>query len=81
MLIAMSVLAIASDNVRYTTIRYNVRIAVFTCSFIAIIGYHLYPKLDKKFLHFVPAIKKKLKSLKKDTSEDRSCLIKLLFMR
>ena len=76
MLTAMVALAIASDNVRYTTIWYNVSIAVFTCSFIAIIGYHLYLKLDKKFPHFVSAIKKKLKSLKKDTSEDRSRLIK-----
>ena len=76
MLTAMSVLAIASDSVRYTTIWYNVSIGVFTCSFIAIIGYHLYLKLDKRFPHFVSAIKKKLKSLKKDTSEDRSRLIR-----
>ena len=76
MLTAMVALAIASDSVIYTTIWYNVSIAVFTCSFIAIIGYHLYLKLDKKFPHFVSAIKKKLKSLKKDTSEDRSRLIK-----
>ena len=76
MLTAMVALAIASDSVRYTTIWYNVSIGVFTCSFIAIIGYHLYLKLDKRFPHFVPAIKEKLKSLKKDTSEDRSRLIR-----
>ena len=76
MLTAMVALAIASDSVRYTTIWYNVSIGVFTCSFIAIIGYHLYLKLDKRFPRFVSAIKKKLKSLKKDTSEDRSRLIR-----
>ena len=76
MLTAMVALAIASDSVRYTTIWYNVSIGVFTCSFIAIIGYHLYLKLNKKFPRFVSAIKKKLKSLKKDTSEDRSRLIR-----
>ena len=76
MLIAMVTLAMASDSVRYTTIWYNVSIGVFTCSFIAIIGYHLYLKLDKRFPRFVCAIKKKLKSLKKDTSEDRSRLIR-----
>ena len=76
MLTAMSVLAIASDSVRYTTIWYNVSIGVFTCSFIAIIGYHLYVKLDKRFPHVVSAVKKKFKSLKKDTSEDRSRLIR-----
>ena len=76
MLTAMVALAIASDSVRYTTIWYNVSIGVFTCSFIAIIGYHLYLKLDKKFPHFVSAIKMKLKPLKKDTSEDRSHLIR-----
>ena len=77
MLTAMVALAIASDSVRYTTIWYNVSIGVFTCSFIAIIGYHLYLKLDKRFPHFISAIKKKLKSLKKDTSEeDRSRLIR-----
>ena len=76
MLTAMVALAMASDSVRYTTIWYNVSIGVFTCSFIAIIGYHLYLKLDKKFPRFVSAIKKKLKSLKKDTSEDRSRLIR-----
>ena len=76
MLTAMVALAMASDSVRYTTIWYNVSIGVFTCSFIAIIGYHLYLKLDKRFPHFVSAIKKKLKSLKKDTSEDRSRLIR-----
>ena len=78
MLTAMSVLAMASDSVRYTTIWYNVSIGVFTCSFIAIIGYHLYLKLDKRFPRFVSAIKEKLKSLKKDTSEDRSRLIRTL---
>ena len=78
MLTAMSVLAIASHSVRYTTIWYNVSIGVFICSFIAIIGYHLYLKLDKRFPRFVSAIKKKLKSLKKDTSEDRSHLIRTL---
>ena len=76
MLTAMSVLTIASDSVRYTTIWYNVSIGVFTCSFIAIIGYHLYLKLDKRFPRIVSAIKEKVKSLKKDTSEDRSHLIK-----
>ena len=76
MLTAMSVLGMASDCVRYTTIWYNVSIGVFTCSFIAIIGYHLYLKLDKRFPCFVSAIKEKLKSLKKDTSEDRSRLIR-----
>ena len=76
MLTAMVALAIASDSVRYTTIWYNISIGVFTCTFIAIIGYHLYLKLDKRFPHFVSAIKKKLKSLKKDTSEDRSYLIR-----
>ena len=76
MLTAMSVLGMASDCVRYTTIWYNVSIGVFTCSFIAIIGYHLYLKLDKRFPRFVSAIKDKLKSLKKDTSEDRSRLIR-----
>ena len=76
MLIAMVTLAIASDSVGYTTIWYNVSIGVFTCSFIAIIGYHLYLKLDKRFPCFVSTIKKKLKSLKKDTSEDRSRLIR-----
>ena len=76
MLTAMLALAIASDSVRYTKIWYNVSIGVFTCSFIAIIGYHLYLKLDKRFPRFVCAIKKKLKSLKKDTSEDRSRLIR-----
>ena len=76
MLTAMVALAIASDSVRYTTIWYNVSIGVFTCSFIAIIGYHLYLKLDKRFPCFVSAIKEKLKSLKKDTSEDRSRLVR-----
>ena len=76
MLTAMVALAIASDSVRYTTIWYNVSIGVFTCSFIAIIGYHLYLKLDKRFPRFVYAVKKELKSLKKDTSEDRSRLIR-----
>ena len=76
MLTAMVALAIASDSVRYTTIWYNISIGVFTCSFIAIIGYHLYLKIDKRFPHFVSAIKEKLKSLKKDTSEDRSRLIR-----
>ena len=76
MLTAMVALAIASDSVGYTTIWYNVSIGVFTCSFIAIIGYHLYLKLNKRFPHFVSAIKKKLKSLKKDTSENQSCLIR-----
>ena len=76
MLTAMVALSMASDSVRYTTIWYNVSIGVFTCSFIAIIGYHLYLKLDKIFPRFVSAIKKKLKSLKKDTSEDRSRLIR-----
>ena len=75
MLSAMVVLAMASDSVRYTTIWYNVSIGVFTCSFIAIIGYHLYLKLDKRFPHFVSAIKKKFKSLKKGTS-DQSRLIR-----
>ena len=78
LLTAMVALAIASDSVRYTTIWYNVSIGVFTCSFIAIIGYHLYLKLDKRFPCFLSAIKKKLKSLKKDTSEDRSRLIRTL---
>ena len=76
MLTAMVALAIASDSMRYTTIWYNVSIGVFTCSFIAIIGYHLYLKLDKRFPHFVSAIKMKLKSLKKDTSEDSKHLIR-----
>ena len=76
MLTAMVALAIAFDSVRYTIIWYNVSIGVFTCSFIAIIGYHLYLKLDKRFPRFVSAIKEKLKSLKKDTSEDRSRLIR-----
>ena len=76
MLTAMVTLSMASDSVRYTTIWYNVSIGAFTCSFIAIIGYHLYLKLDKRFPHFVSAIKKKLKPLKKDTSEDRSRLIR-----
>ena len=68
MLTAMVALAVASDSVRYTTIWYNVSIGVFTCSFIAVIGYHLYLKLDKRFPHFVSAIKKKFKSFKKGTS-------------
>ena len=76
MLTVMSVLAVASDSVRYTTIWYNVSIGVFTCSFIAIIGYHLFLKLNKRFPQFVCAVKEKLKSLKKDTSEDQSCLIR-----
>ena len=76
MLTAMVALAIASDSVRYTTLWYNVSIGVFTCSFMAIFEYHLYLKLDKRFPHFVSAIKEKLKSLKKDTSEDRSRLIR-----
>ena len=76
MLTAMVALSMASDSVRYTTIWYNVSIGVFTCSFIAIIGYHLYLKLDKRFPCFVSAIKEKLKSLKKDKSEDRSRLIR-----
>ena len=76
MLTAMVALSMASDSVRYTIIWYNVSTGVFTCSFIAIIGYHLYLKLDKRFPHFVSAIKEKLKSLKKDTSEDRSRLIR-----
>ena len=75
-LTAMVALSMASDSVRYTTIWYNVSIGVFTCSFIAIIGYHLYLKLDKRFPRFVSAIKEKLKSLKKYTSEDRSRLIR-----
>ena len=78
MLTAIIALAMASDSVRYTTIWYNVSIGVFTCSFIAIIGYHLYLKLDKRFPRFVSAIKKKFKSFKKDTSEDRSRLIRTL---
>ena len=69
----MVVLAMASDSVRYTTIWYNVSIGVFTCSFIAVIGYHLYLKLNKRFPHFVSAIK--FKSLKKGTS-DQSRLIR-----
>ena len=73
MLSAMVVLAMASDSVRYTTIWYNVSIGVFTCSFIAVIGYHLYLKLNKRFPHFVSAIK--FKSLKKGTS-DQSRLIR-----
>ena len=77
MLSAMVGLAMASDSVRYTTIWYNVSIGVFTCSFIAIIGYHFYLKLNKKFPQFVLAIKMKLKTLKKDTSKDRSCLIRI----
>ena len=76
MLTAMVALAMASDSVRYTTIWYNVSIGVFICSFIAIIVYHLYLKLDKRFPHFVSAIKEKLKSLKRDTSEDRLRLIR-----
>ena len=76
MLTAMVALAIASDSVRYTTIWYNVSIGVFTCSFIAIIGYHLYLKLDKRFPHLVSAIKEKLKSLKKDTSEEQTYFIR-----
>ena len=76
MLTAMIALAMASDSVRYTTIWYNVSIGVFICSFIAIIVYHLYLKLDKRFPHFVSAIKGKLKSLKRDTSEDRSRLVR-----
>ena len=76
MLTAMVALSMASDSVRYTTLWYNVSIGVFTCSFIAIIGYHLYLKLDKRFPCFISAIKEKLKSLKKDTSEDRSRLIR-----
>ena len=78
MLTAMSVLAIASDSVIYTTIWYNVSTGVFTCSFIAIIGYHLYMKLDKMFPRFVSGIKGKLKLLKKDTSEEQSRLIRTL---
>ena len=56
----MVALAMASDNVRYTTIIwYNVSIGIFTCtcSFIAIMCYHLGLKVDKKFPHFLPAIK------------------------
>ena len=73
MLTAMVALAIASDSVRYTTIWYNVSISVFTCSFMAIIGYHLYLKIDKRFPHFASTIKKKLK---RGTSEDQSRLIR-----
>ena len=76
MLTAMVALAMASDGVRYTTIWYNVSIGVFTCSFIAVIGYHLYLKLNKRFPHFVSAIKEKLKSLKRNTSKDQSRLIR-----
>ena len=75
MLTAMVALAMASDNVKYTAIWYNVSIGIFTCSFIAIIGYHLYLKLDKRFPHVVYDIKEKLKLLKKDTSKDRSRLL------
>ena len=64
MLTAMVALAIASDSVRYTTIWYNVSIGVFTCSFIAIIGYHLYLKLDKRFPRFVSAYKKEIQVIK-----------------
>ena len=77
MLTAMVALAMASDSVRYTTIWYNVSIGVFTCIFIAIIGYHLYLKLDKRFPHFVSAIQEKIKLLiRKATPEDRSRLIR-----
>ena len=76
MLTVMVALAMASDSVRYTTIWYNVNISVFTCSFTAIIGYHLYLRLDKKFPHFVSAIKNKFKSIKKHKPEDRSRLIR-----
>ena len=69
----MVALSMASDSVRYTTIWYNVSIGVFTCSFIAIIGYHLYLSLIP---HFVSAIKEKIKLLKKNTSEDLSRLIR-----
>ena len=76
MLTAMVALAIASGSVIYTTIWYNVSIGLFTCSFIAIIGYHLYLKIDKNFPHVLFGIKKKIKWLKKNTSEDQSRLIR-----
>ena len=76
MLTIMVALSMASGSVIYTKIWYNVSIGVFTCSFIAIIGYHLYLKIDKNFPPILSGIKEKIKSLKKNTSEDRSRLIK-----
>ena len=76
MLTIMLALSMASGSVIYTKIWYNVSIGVFTCSFIAIIGYHLYLKIDKNFPHILSGIKEKIKSLKKNTSEDQSRLIR-----
>ena len=76
MLTAMVALAIASDSVIYTTIWYNVSIGAFTCSFIAIVGYHLCLKIYKNFPHVLSGIKEKMNSLKKETKEDRSRLIR-----
>ena len=76
MLNGMVALAMASDNVRYTTTWYNISIGIFTCSFIAIMCYHLGLKVDRKFPHFLPALKNKLNSLQKATSEDRTRLIR-----
>ena len=76
MLTIMLALSMASGSVIYTKIWYNVSIGIFTCSFIAIIGYHLYLKIDKNFPHILSGIKEKIKSLKKNTSEDRSRLMR-----
>ena len=76
MLTVMAVLAVASDSVRYTTIWYNVSIGVFTCSFIAIIVYHLYLKLARKFPHTLSTLKVKLELLRKFTSKDQPRLIR-----
>ena len=76
MLTVMAVLAIASDSVRYTIIWYNVSIGVFTCSFIAIIVYHLYLKLARKFPHTLSTLKVKLELLRKFTSKDQPRLIR-----
>ena len=75
MLTIMVALSMAPGSVIYTKIWYNVSIGVFTCSFIAIIGYHLYLKIDKNFSHVLSGIKEKIKSLTKNT-EDRSRLIR-----
>ena len=48
MLTAMVVLVMASDNVLYTAIWYNVNIGVFTFSFFGVIVYHIHLKLNKK---------------------------------
>ena len=48
MLTAMVALAVASINMIYTAIWYNVSISVVTCSFFGIIVYHIHLKFNKK---------------------------------